>query len=379
MDSKRKIVFLVDDDMTNLTVGKKAISNSYDVFTLNSGILLLEMLDNLIPDIILLDINMPEMDGYETLDRLKSNKRTENIPVIFLTSLADEDMELKGLAQGAIDYITKPFSPPLLSKRIEIHLLMEDQKQELQRFNENLSHMVEEKTQAVVALKDAILSTMAELVEYRDDSTGGHIARTRLYIKEFIFAMKMNNVYLSEICSYNETLILQSCQLHDVGKIAIPDAILGKPGKLTAEEFDEIKKHTSYGEKIIHDLQKKTIDNDFVEYARIFAVSHHEKWDGTGYPQGLKGTEIPLLGRIMAIVDVYDALVSARPYKEPFPHTKAAEIIISGKGVSFDPILIDLFEGIHHIFEAIAAELNSDGLSSRTHVTDKCCETETLK
>jgi len=215
---------------------------------------------------------------------------------------------------------------------------------------------IEEKTFAVVDLKKAIISTMAELVEHRDEITGGHITRTQRYIKVLIAAMKENGVYLSEVSEFDEELVLLSCQLHDVGKIVVKDAILNKPGKLTAEEFEAMKIHTTFGEKVIFALKEKTTDSDFLEYARIFAVTHHEKWDGSGYPYGLSGEEIPLLGRMMAIGDVYDALVKPRPYKDVFTHEKAVNIILEGRGTHFDPLLTDLFEKIHHEFEKISAE-----------------------
>jgi len=363
MDTKRKTIFLVDDDMTNLTIGKKALAGSYNVFTLNSGAVLLEMLENLQPDLILLDVNMPEMDGYEAIRLVKQGKHA-GIPVIFLTALSNEEMELKGLSMGAIDYITKPFSAPLLLKRLEVHLLVEEQKRELVSqkrellfFNNSLTQMVEEKAGTVIELKNAILSTMAELVEYRDEITGGHIVRTQRYIKVLMDAMKSDGVYANEISGLDEELVLQSCQLHDVGKIAVKDSILNKPDKLTPEEYETIKAHTTFGEKVILRLKEKTMDSDFLEYARIFAVSHHEKWDGSGYPKGLKGEEIPLLGRMMAIGDVYDALIETRPYKNAFPHEKVTRIICESKGSHFDPVLIDLFAKIHGEFNKISDEV----------------------
>ena len=357
MDKTRKTLFLVDDDMTNLTVGKKALSSYYNVFTLNSGAVMLEMLENIQPDLILLDVNMPEMDGYEAIKLLKANEKTAPIPVIFLTALNNEEMELKGFSFGATDYIAKPFSTPLLLKRIEVHLLVETQKQELLFFNKNLTRLVEEKTRTIVKLKNAILSTLAELVEYRDEMTGVHILRTQRYIKVLMDAMKNYGVYADEVSKLDEELVLQSCQLHDVGKIAIRDSVLLKPGKLTPDEFELIKTHTTFGEKVMINLKEKTNDSNFVEYARIFAIAHHEHWDGNGYPKGLKGEDIPLLGRIMAIADVYDALVTDRPYKKAFPHEKAVKIIIEGRGGHFDPVLADLFKKINHEFEQIAAEL----------------------
>jgi len=357
MEVARKTIFLVDDDMTNLRVGKKLLSGIYNVFALNSGQAMIDMFASVRPDLILLDVNMPEMDGYEAIRRIKSDEATTNIPVIFLTGLGEEEMELKGLSLGAIDYITKPFSPPLLLKRIEVHLLVEQQRQELMRFNNNLTQMVAEKTETVVMLKNAILSTMSELVEYRDEVTGNHIARTQRYMKALIDAMKTYGVYTDEISGMDEELILQSCQLHDVGKISISDTLLNKPGKLTPEEFEKMKTHTTFGEKAILRLKEKAMDDGSLEYARVIAISHHERWDGSGYPYGLKEDEIPLLARMMAIADVYDALVESRPYKNSFPHDKAVSIIVEGKGGHFDPYLTEVFENIHQEFERIAEEL----------------------
>ncbi|MCL2187184.1 MAG: response regulator [Defluviitaleaceae bacterium] len=364
MENKRKTIFLVDDDMTNLTIGKKALAGIYNVFTLNSGQVMFDMLENITPDMILLDVNMPEMNGYQAIEKLKTNKNTADIPVIFLTALSAEETELKGLSMGAIDYITKPFSAPLLLKRLEVHLLVEaqkheliTQKRELLLLNNNLEQIVDEKTATVVDLKNAILSTMAELVEYRDAITGGHIIRTQRYIKALMDGMKQYGVYYNEVLAFDEELVLQSCQLHDVGKISVSDAILKKPGKLEPDEFEIIKTHTTFGGKVIQRLIDKTMDSDFLEYAKIFALTHHEKWNGSGYPKGLQGEEIPLLGRMMAIGDVYDALVEMRPYKSAFPHERATAIILEGRDTHFDPKLADLFAIIHMQFDHISEEV----------------------
>jgi putative two-component system response regulator len=350
---ERQTVFLVDYNVTNLTLGKNALADFYNVFTLNSGPRLLKMLEKNIPAIILLDVDMPEMDGYEVIKLLKDNKETAHIPVIFLTAMVDGKSELKGLSLGAIDYITKPFTPSLLRKRIEVHLLVERQKKELKAYNENLQKMVDAKTKMVVELKNAILKTMAELVECRDDITGGHIERTQSYMALLIEALQRYGVYTDEIMNWDIGLVLQSAQLHDVGKISIRDNILQKPGKLTDDEFEEIKAHTIFGEKVIDMIRSRTTDQKFLEHAKILVSAHHEKWDGSGYPKGLSGHDIPLLGRLMAIVDVYDALVSERPYKRAFPHEEAVDIILNGKGSHFDPALVDVFIKIADDFKAI--------------------------
>jgi len=349
--SERKTVFLVDDNVTNLTLGKNALAGHYNVFTLNSGARLFKMLEKSIPDIILLDVDMPEMDGYQVIEILKGKKETENIPVVFLTAKTDGQSELRGLSMGAIDYITKPFTPTLLLKRVEVHLLVESQKKELVNYNKNLRDMVDSKTKMVVELKNAILKTMAELVECRDDITGGHVERTQIYLGLLIDALQKYGVYMEEIEPWDIGLVLQSAQLHDVGKISIKDKILQKPGKLTDAEFEEIKTHTTFGEKIIDKIRSRTKEQAFLDHAKILVSAHHEKWDGSGYPRGLKGQDIPLLGRLMAIVDVYDALVSERPYKRAFPHEDAVAIIAKGKGTHFDPALVDLFMKISDEFK----------------------------
>jgi len=357
MSTDRKSVFLVDDDATNLIVGRTALVEYYNVLTFNSGARLLKMLETNIPDLILLDVAMPEMNGYDVIKLIKSKKETKHIPVIFLTAKNDGESELEGLSLGAIDYIIKPFSPPLLRQRIEIHLLVEAQNRELKaqkheliNYNNHLQEMVDVRTKSVVKLKNAILKTMVELVERRDYTTGGHIERTTHYLGILLNAMQKRNLHAEEIASWDRELALYSAQLHDVGKIAIRDSVLQKPDKLTPEEFEEIKTHTVVGEQVIEGLKKNTDDQEFLEHAGIFAATHHEKWDGSGYPRGLKGEEIPLQGRLLAIADVYDALTSNRPYKKAFTHKEAVDIIAKGRGTHFDPVLLDLFLEVNEEF-----------------------------
>jgi putative two-component system response regulator len=294
---------------------------------------------------------MPEMNGYEAIKILKEKPETKDIPVIFLTGKTDTEDELEGLDLGAVDYIAKPFMPPLLLKRIESHLLMESQKKaletqqgELKNFNDNLQKMVDEKTKNVVELQDAILKTVADLVESRDDITGGHIERTRQGVGLLVAALQNHPRFSREVAAWDIKLLLESSQLHDVGKIAISDRILKKPGRLDREEFEEMKKHAAFGVQIIERIETSASGiSDFLQHAKIFAGTHHEKWDGTGYPAGLAGEDIPLQGRIMALADVYDALISERPYKKAFSREEALAIIREGKGTQFDPVLTDVF------------------------------------
>ncbi|MDR2075569.1 MAG: response regulator [Desulfovibrio sp.] len=343
MDGTRKIVMLVDDAITNLKLGKAALADAYDVFTAPSATKMLELLERNKPSLILLDVSMPEISGYDAIRILKARPDTRDIPVIFLTAMGDPENELQGLSLGAVDYIIKPFSPPLLRKRIDLHILVREQQLALEDYNDNLQRKVEEKTRTVIALQNKILRTIAELVESRDSTTGGHVERTRYCLGCLVSAMLDRGDYLHEASAWDLDLVQQSSQLHDVGKISIPDSILQKPGKLTAEEFREMQQHAIFGVNIIARIADGDTDSAFLEYARVMAAAHHERWDGTGYPHGLRGEEIPLLGRVMAIVDVYDALISWRPYKEPFSHEQAVEIIREGKGSHFDPVLVDTF------------------------------------
>ncbi|MDR3343660.1 MAG: response regulator [Treponema sp.] len=350
MENKRDLIILVDDNAANLRTGKNVLADRYNVFTAPSAEKMFGLLERNKPVLILLDVDMPETSGYDAIKILKANPETKDIPVIFLTGKSDSDNELEGLSLGAIDYITKPFLPPLLLKRIEVHLLVEAQKrtlevqqEKLKNFNDNLQKMVEEKTKTVTELQNAILKTMSDLVEFRDDITGGHIERTQRGVGILLTALQNSGLYQEQTADWDIKLLLQSSQLHDIGKIAISDRILQKPAQLSNEEFEEMKKHTTFGVKVIEKIEASTSASDFLKYAKIFAGTHHEKWNGSGYPFGLAGTDIPLLGRIMAIADVYDALISERSYKKAFTHAEAIKIIGAGSGSHFDPSLSTVF------------------------------------
>jgi putative two-component system response regulator len=358
MKNGRQIIFLVDDNMTNLTTGKNMLKEHYDVFSIPSGIKLFEILEKVMPDLILLDVEMPEMNGYEALKKLKTEHKSKDIPVIFLTARNDPGSELEGLSLGAIDYISKPFSPPLLLRRLENHLLIRNQQLALKDYNENLQQIVQRRSRQVVELQNSILNTVTEMVEFRDDTTGGHIERTQRYLKILVDKLLQENIYWEEVSSWNLEFLIPSAQLHDVGKIAISDTILNKPGKLTVEEFEIMKRHASIGEAAIEGIMKTLPENDFLHHAKIFAGTHHEKWDGSGYPRGLKNFEIPLQGRLMAVADVYDALIAARPYKQPLTTQEAERIILEGKENHFDPVLVELFRDLSPQFARIAEYCN---------------------
>ena len=344
-------VMVVDDNVVNLQIARKALGDIYTIIPVTSGKMALNLLEKSLPALILLDIDMPEMDGFETIDCLKSNELTQNIPVIFLTALNDSGSELRGLSLGAVDYITKPFSVPLLIQRVNLHIELIKQKRDLQNYNDNLTQMVREKTKTIEELQHAIIHALGDLIECRDGLTGGHVARTQMYLRAMTDGLVASGHYSNEIKDVDLNIWVESAQLHDIGKVGTPDNILRKPGRLTIDEYDVIKSHPLIGENAIKRAMEMTSTKEFLSHAAIVAVSHHEKWDGSGYPYGLKGEEIPLLGRLMAIADVYDALVSERPYKSAFSHETAVEIIVGESGKHFDPVLVEVFKTNSHRFE----------------------------
>jgi len=323
-------ILLVDDNTTNLQLLHETLDGQgYRLLIAKNGKTALAIARKANPDLILLDIMMPEMDGYEVCRRLKSDGKTDRIPVIFITALADEDDEAKGLALGAVDYITKPFNPELVRARVGIHL-------ELKQHQDHLEQLVKQRTRRLELTQAVTIESLATLAEYRDPETGGHIKRTQNYVKVLAKQLKEHPRFRDELNDEVIDLLYMSAPLHDLGKIAVPDHILHKAGKLTDEEFAEMKKHTNYGHDALRITEQKLGENSFLRFAREIAYTHQEKWDGSGYPTGLKGDEIPISGRLMALADVYDALISKRVYKPPFPHQKAVQIIVEGKGKHFD-------------------------------------------
>ena len=339
-----KTIFVVDDNLTNLLTAKNALASYYQVFTMSSAMKMIELLKKITPDLILLDIKMPEMDGFEALACLKSNPSHADIPVIFLTSTTDAAIEARGFELGVIDFITKPFSPPVLLNRIKTHLDIDD--------------LVHKRTAQIRRLQDSIITVLANVIEERDNETGGHNDRTAAYIKILIKVLKERGVYVDEINGWALEMVASSARLHDVGKIHIQDTILNKPAKLDREEYEKMKLHTTEGARMIDKMIEQTGEVEFLNNAKLFAEYHHERWDGTGYPHGLKGTDIPLQGRIMAIVDVYDALISKRPYKEAFTVEEAVQIIAASAGLHFDPKIAEVFLEVQDQLRAVTEASN---------------------
>ena len=341
-------VLLVDDNSTNLQLLLETLEGlGYKLLIAKNGKTALAIAQKAKPSLILLDIMMPEMDGYEVCRRLKADENTSQIPIIFITALADQEDEAKGLGMGAVDYITKPINPELVRARVRIHL-------ELKQYQDHLENLVKERTRRLALTQAVTIESLATLAEYRDPETGGHIKRTQNYVKALAVHLKNHRRYRDKLNDETIELLYLSAPLHDLGKVGVPDHILLKAGKLTDEEFEEMKKHTVYGHDALLITEQKLGADTFLQYAREIAHTHQEKWDGSGYPSGLKGEEIPLGGRLMALADVYDALISKRVYKPPFPHEKAVQIILEGKGQHFDPELVDAFVELQETFRNIA-------------------------
>ncbi|MBF0529655.1 MAG: two-component system response regulator [Deltaproteobacteria bacterium] len=347
-------VMIVDDTEANVDLLVETLESDYELAVAMDGVSALEYVAESPPDLILLDIMMPDMDGYEVCQHLKSDPRYRHIPIIFVTAMTEVEDETKGLALGAIDYLTKPISPPIVKARVKNHLELKLAKEELEQQNEILEIKVLARTHELALTQDVTIFTLASLAETRDPETGGHIRRTQNYVQALAEHLKNHPKHGEYLNTEVIDLLYKSAPLHDVGKVGVRDSILLKPGKLTDEEFAEMKKHTVYGRDALASAEVYLGPNSFLTYAKEIAYTHQEKWDGSGYPQGLKGEEIPLSGRLMAVADVYDALISKRVYKPPFPHAEAVAIMVEGRGTHFDPDILDAFLAIEEQFKQIA-------------------------
>ena len=343
------LILAVDDAEPNLDILVETLGGEFDVAVAMDGETALDMAAESRPDLILLDIMMPGMDGYTVCEKLKQSGVTRGIPVIFITAMAEENDEARGLALGAADYISKPFVPALVKARVRNHI-------ELKRHRDHLEELVRERTCELACTQEATIESMGTLAECRDPETGGHIHRTSGYVRVLAEALAEQPAHASALDPETIDLLHKSAPLHDIGKVGIPDAILLKPGRLTPEEFEVMKRHPMLGKRAIAAAEKKLGGNSFLRFAREIAASHHEKWDGSGYPLGLKGSEIPLCGRLMAVADVYDALISRRVYKAPMTHSTAVALIQEGAARAFDPDVVAVFMDRQERFRQIALE-----------------------
>ncbi|HEX5329216.1 two-component system response regulator [Sulfuricurvum sp.] len=353
----RPSILVVDDTADNLTLMSALLNDSYKIIVANSGEKALRYLHGAAkPDLILLDIMMPVKSGYDVIRELKTDPKTRDIPVIFLTAMSAPEDEKKGLELGAVDYITKPISPSILITRIKTQLQVKAAADFLNDKNLYLETEITKRTHEISAIQDVTILAMASLAETRDLETGNHIRRTQHYVKVLADKLKTHpnfGYFLSE--TMIETLY-KSAPLHDIGKVGIPDRILLKPGKLSVDEFEIMKTHTTLGRDAIkHAENQLGLQVEFLRIAKEIAYYHQEKYDGSGYPTGASGNDIPISARLMSLADVYDALISRRVYKEPIPHEIAIKIIIEGRGKHFDPDIVDAFLTLQDEFQTIAA------------------------
>ncbi len=332
--TEKQTILIVDDTPDNLTLMTGVLKDAYKTKVANSGERALSIAStHPLPDLILLDIMMPGIDGYEVCRRLKGEPLTADIPIIFLTAKTEVEDEQKGFDVGCVDYITKPISPPIVLARVKTHLLLKSARDFLKDQNAFLEEEVARRTREVQVIQDVTIMAMCSLAETRDNETGNHIRRTQHYMRVLAETLRSNLKYAQVLDEATIELLYKSAPLHDIGKVGIPDRILLKPGKLTPEEFEIMKTHTTLGRNAILAAERMLQSpSSFLRYAREIAYSHQENWDGSGYPEGLVGPLIPLSARLMAVADVYDALISERVYKPAFPHEKAIQIIREGRG-----------------------------------------------
>ena len=362
---EKATILIVDDTPDNLILMSSLLKGDYKVKIAIGGEKALKIAaSDSPPDLILLDIMMPGMDGYEVCQRLKRDPKTMNIPVIFLTAKAEMEDEKKGLELGAVDYIIKPISPPIVMARVKNHLALKAAADFLRDKNDFLESEVAKRTREVTAVQDVTILAMTSLAETRDSATGNHIRRTQFYVKALAERLRDHPRFAWFLTNNNINILFKSAPLHDIGKVGIPDRILLKPGRLEPHELEIMKTHATLGRDAIVQAENALGTKvDFLSFAKSIALSHQEKWDGSGYPQGLAGDDIPIAARLMAVADFYDALISNRIYKEGIPHAEAVQIMIEGRGTHFDADMLDAFVEIQEEFHAIAqrfADSNAD-------------------
>lgn len=358
MSDERASILVIDDTPGNLSLLNQLLRTQYRVKLANGGVRGLELAAMSPPDLILLDIMMPEMDGYEVFRKLKADPATSRVPVIFLTAKSGAEDEEQGLAMGAVDFIHKPIAPSVVLARVRTHLQIRNWQTFLEDKSAWLEKEVEARVSEVFRLQEATIRVMVSLAEFRDECTGNHIRRTQDYVRllaEYLSRQPRDGNFLNRD---QIDRIAKASPLHDIGKIAIPDHILLKSGRHTPEEFEIMKTHSIKGESMLQrSLREMGGENEMLSFACQIARSHHERWDGSGYPDGLAGEDIPLAARLMAVADVYDALRSRRPYKQAFSHAEAVEIVVQGRGTHFDPLLVEAFLSLESVFAEIAIKL----------------------
>jgi putative two-component system response regulator len=354
-------ILVVDDNPDNLQMLASILERrGYEVQVATGGKKALKAAEVNPPDLILLDINMPDMDGYEVCKYFKEHQALSDVPVIFISGLNNPDEIVKGFEVGGVDYVTKPFYLFEVQARIETHLAIRRYQIQLQQYNQNLQNLVRQQVKEISSSQMATIRALAMLAESRDYDVGKHIERTQTFCRMIANKLKENPRFNGTINDQYIDNIYHAAPLHDIGKVGIKDSILHNPAVLTDDEYDIMKMHTTIGAKTLEAVRAEYPRNNFINMGIAIARYHHEKWDGTGYPDGLAGEDIPLSARIMAVADVYDALRSKRYYKKPFTHEESRKIILEQRGKHFDPVLVDLFEEMESKFDRIHRAVNSD-------------------
>jgi len=348
-------VLIVDDSSANLALLGSLLHKTYTVKAVNHGTKAMQAANDDPPDLILLDIMMPDISGYEVCRQLKANPHTRHIPVIFLTSKTEVESEEIGMSLGAVDYITRPINPDILLSRVRAHFLDASYARTMRVNNEYLEYEVVKRARELAALQQVTILALASLAEVRDQDTGNHLRRTQNYIRALGRQLRGNPRFSNYLSDHVIDMLFQCAPLHDIGKVGIPDRILLKPGRYEPHEFDIMKTHPTLGhDALVHAQQAVDESVGFLDIAKQMVYSHHEKWDGSGYPQGLAGDTIPIPARLMALADVYDALISRRVYKPEMSHAQATHIIVDGRGKHFDPDVVDAFLAQADEFQSIA-------------------------
>jgi putative two-component system response regulator len=361
-DLRNSTVLVVDDSPENLELMGGLLSDYYCVKVANSGLRALKILEStVLPDLILLDVMMPDMNGWEVCQKIKSSKQLTEIAVIFLTAKTSPEDEKMGFDLGAVDYISKPINPATLLSRVKTHLSLKSMSDALRNRNMTLKIEIDKGVQEIRAVQEVTIHALASLAETRDNETGNHIRRTQNYVQTLAQVLKTYPRFSHYLTDKQIEMLYLSAPLHDIGKVGIPDNILLKPSRLDAAEFEIMKTHTTLGYQSILSASEGLLDGGhFLTCAMEIALSHQEKWDGSGYPQGLSGDNIPVSARLMAVADVYDALISERCYKQAFSHEKAVGIILEGRGSHFDPDIVDAFKRSEGEFLAIATKFSDN-------------------
>lgn len=354
--TEKASILVVDDTPDNLSLMSGLLKDRYRVKVANNGEKAIKIVQgDSPPDLVLLDIMMPGLSGYDVCQILKADPATRDVPIIFLTAMTATEDEKKGLEMGAADFITKPVNPPIVLARVATHLQIKAAADFLKDQNAYLDAEVARRGRELAAIQDVTILAMASLAETRDNDTGNHIRRTQNYIKVLAEHLQTHERFRFFLTDKNIDMLYKSAPLHDIGKVGIPDRILLKPGRFEPHEMEIMKTHCKLGRDAIqHAEDQLGLEVEFLKYAKEIAYGHQEKWDGSGYPEGLAGDAIPISARLMAVADVYDALISRRVYKEGMPHEKAVRIIAEGRGTHFDPDIADAFIELADRFNDIA-------------------------